>query len=137
MYVSYYANNLTMNNEILKSALEELFAEVLQENIKDLVKKNCYGCIVDHPSQLHHDICIMLTTDEWTDMYLQKAAQRLTLKHIREKWNDELKEIDFASNSPNCNADLVWEQVSDDFADMTGDTFERWLKIVKLSFASP
>ena len=121
-----------MDNEHLTLALKQLFAEELQCNIQDIAKENCYGCSVDHPSQLQHDICIMSTTDEWTDMFLEKAAKRINLKIIKEKWNLELKNIAFVSNSPNCDAGFVWNQISNRFKEF--DT-EDWSKLVKESFA--
>ena len=36
------------------------FAQQVRKGLGELVKKHCYGCEVEHPSQTHHT-CLMWT----------------------------------------------------------------------------
>lgn len=123
-----------MDNVQLMSSLKQLFCEEMKSLITDIAKCSCYGCSVDHPSQIQHDICIMSSTDEWTDMFLQKAMQQLNLEKVREKWDSILRETDLTS----CDADFVWNQMSKTFKSLatTNDGIEDWSKYVKQLFAS-
>lgn len=126
-----------MENEQLRSALKQIFIEELQCIITDLAKSHCYGCSVDHPSQIQHDICIMSTTDEWTDMFLEKAIRQMNLENVKQKWDLELREKGSISNQPSVDTDLIWNQMSKTFKILvnTSDGIEEWSKHVKKMFA--
>ena len=66
----------------------------------------CYGCAVDHPSQLQHDWCLLATTNDKIRAFREKAFQLLqTSQHfctyygnVSDKLNlDEAKEVYFTT----------------------------------------
>ena len=50
--------------------------------IKEYAGKECYGCSVDHPSQLQHDWCTMATDEECVDMFVDSALTSLDIVNI-------------------------------------------------------
>lgn len=60
-----------------------VYPKALLEVRNDVIKKNCYGCLIDHPSQTQHD-CIMsdfIQDDEQAiDFYLEeRLAEEILL----------------------------------------------------------
>lgn len=70
---------------------------VVQE-IRDLIRaeaiRHCYGCSVDHPSQIHHDVCMMSTPKEWVNNYYDIVVSALDKPKILLKVKSELKKYE-------------------------------------------
>lgn len=66
--------------------LRRLAKKVICTELWDFVKTKCadlcYGCSVDHPSQLQHDWCVMASDEERVDMFLDDAIKNLDYENI-------------------------------------------------------
>ena len=60
---------------------ENVISFIKHKHLPKLMKKRCYGCINDRPSQRDHD-CILLSTEEWLDMFLEKLIKKINFKLI-------------------------------------------------------
>lgn len=76
--------------KIKEDLIKNLFARYINENVvifikhkhlPKLMKKRCYGCINDRLSQRDHD-CLLLTTEEWLDMFLEKLIKKIDFRLI-------------------------------------------------------
>ena len=96
-------------------AMKMLFAKHLLKVLPEIVEEKCYGCQVDHLSQIQHDVCLMMTKAEKVEVCLDTALDRLNYIEIyeeflalfpdvrqeantfenydNEEWRNELKEI--------------------------------------------
>ena len=70
-YVGTYiiVDEVQPTEDALYSMAGNVIAIALWKEINKLCFKMCYGCSVDHPSQIQHDLCIMATDDERLDMF--------------------------------------------------------------------
>ena len=69
------------------------FAQQVRKGLGELVKKHCYGCEVEHPSQTHHT-CLMWTESEHSDAYFEGALDTVDRKAVIDKWTAALKRIE-------------------------------------------
>lgn len=60
----------------LKQTLDFLYARTVLELLNEVVKDNCYGCEIDHPSQTQHT-CLMWTTTEHLDTYFEQTFNKI------------------------------------------------------------
>ena len=99
-------------------AMKMLFAKHILKELPEIVKEKCFGCQVDHPSQLQHDVCLMMTKAEKIEVCFDTAlarvnevevyvefldlfyynspdskTPRLREIHDNEEWRNEVKEI--------------------------------------------
>lgn len=72
--------------------LVSCFAKHLVDKMTELIKKNCYGCQNDHPSQIQHDKCLMLSQEEKLDEYLDEAWSLISNKDVLHQWYKDLRE---------------------------------------------
>ena len=72
--------------------LVSCFAKHLAEKITELVKKECYGCQNDHPSQIQHDKCLMMSQEEKLDEYLDEAWSLISEEAVLHQWYKGLRE---------------------------------------------
>ena len=61
----------------LERALAQAYAVYLKRVIPDVAKELCYGCQVNHPSQVQHDVCLMMDDEERIDYCLEMAMTLL------------------------------------------------------------
>lgn len=61
---------------LLTQTLTFLCARTVLDLLPVVVKENCYGCEVDHPSQTHHT-CIMWTEHEHLDAYFETTFEKM------------------------------------------------------------
>ena len=73
---------LNLKHDLLVCYAEELKTLIFEQIIKEL----CYGCSVDHPSQTHHDVCLMMESNEQIQLCLDIALQRLNHENVIAKW---------------------------------------------------
>ena len=58
-----------------------------------MVKENCYGCEVDHSSQVQH-MCLMLSEADHLDMYFDKAFEKVQYEHMVIKLRKQVEIMD-------------------------------------------
>lgn len=66
-----------------------IFAMTIVDLLSEIVTEECYGCSVDHQSQLQHS-CIMETPSTHLWVYFDLAVEKVNKEIVMEKW---LKEI--------------------------------------------
>lgn len=64
--------------------LTVLFAKHLLKKIPAVVYEKCYGCQADHPSQIQHDVCIMMSRKEHVELYFDELINKLDVKDLIE-----------------------------------------------------
>lgn len=80
---------------LMNSYFDFIYAKALCE-VKGLaMKKSCYGCEINHPSQTHHD-CLMDWNndddDEYRlDMYFDKMLEVVDENSVLQSWEDIIK----------------------------------------------
>ncbi|CAC5368610.1 unnamed protein product [Mytilus coruscus] len=63
------------------------------ETLYDVVKENCYGCEVDHPSQVQH-ACIMMTRCEHFYMYFDLTFNKIIFEDMIIKFRQHVEIMD-------------------------------------------
>ena len=59
--------------------MEFLYNKTILELLNDVVMEYCYGCEVDHPSQVQHT-CLMWTWVEHLDTYFNLAFEKKSMR---------------------------------------------------------
>lgn len=85
----------------IEDALMVAYARCIVDVMPEHVTRNCYGCnlwdpvndmLYDHPSQLHHNVCVMMSQEDQVDLCFE----------------DALKEVDNSEE-----VDNVWRELRD------------------------
>ena len=84
----------------LKHTLEFLYARTILELLNDVVKEHCYGCEVDHPSQVEHT-CLMWTQIEHLDTYFNLTFDKIIYGDIVSKLRKEVEFMDIPIDHKN------------------------------------
>ena len=66
----------------IHSCVAEYLLPALKQAVVQVVFQKCYGCQVDHPSQIQHDVCIMMDIDEQIHYCLADALPYVHLDHV-------------------------------------------------------
>ena len=66
----------------LDRGIAQAYAVHLKKVIPDVATELCYGCQVDHPSQIQHDVCLMMDEEERIEYCLEKARTLLNESKI-------------------------------------------------------
>ena len=87
----------------IEDALYVAYAQAIGRVMPSLINQKCYGCglvnpedgtTYDHPSQLHHNVCTMMTREEQIDFCFEEA---LALVHDKEMlfiwWFEDLAKM--------------------------------------------
>ena len=77
---------------LMNSYFDFVYAKALYEVKKLTMKKSCYGCEINHPSQRHHD-CLMewdnTDDDEYRlDFYFEDMVKEVDEATILQAWED-------------------------------------------------
>ena len=100
---------------ILKHELLICYAEELRKVIfEQLVKELCNGCSMDHPSQIQHDVCLMMDTSDQISLCLDLGLERLCQEKIIAKWVQRTKHV---ADPPLTGIDIIkytYEDISED-----------------------
>ena len=110
----------------IEQELFKCYAVAVTETLADVVREECYGCQVDHPSQKHHDVCLFMTFSQQVDCFLEEALDRVDEVQVSSAWTIALQKL-----YPNLNGlDLImynygWE--SDDLRCDKGLERLKWL----------
>ena len=88
----YSYTSIARENSIRMSIMEHFsaldrdlavtYAVQLKPLIMKLKRELCFGCSVSHPSQNHHDICLMMTFEEQIHHCLNEAVNRIDEEKI-------------------------------------------------------
>lgn len=68
-------NESTAHVMIMNSFFDFVYAKALYECLGHVVKQNCYGCEVNHPSQVQHS-CIMYDKQEHIEIDVHSERGR-------------------------------------------------------------
>ena len=77
----------------LKSLLGICYARQLMPLIRQLASNDCTGCLIDHPSQKEHDICVMTEFPVLLEMYLDPALAILEENVVIGTWFEYLARL--------------------------------------------
>ncbi len=75
------------------SLLEICYARHLMPLVKQLASNDCSGCLIDHPSQKEHDICVMTEFPFQLEMYLDPALAMLEENVVLGTWFEYLAKL--------------------------------------------
>ncbi len=75
-------NSIENSDEKKNFALKMLFAKHILKELPEIVKEKCFGCQVDHPSQLQHDVCLMMTKAEKIEVCFDTALEQVNYVDI-------------------------------------------------------
>ena len=64
---------------LLESNFHQVYARALLNVFASSLMKMCYGCAVDHPSQIHHE-CLMLSEEEKVQLCFDWICSRTWTK---------------------------------------------------------
>ena len=78
---------------LMESYFDFLYAKSLSEVLGIVVKEQCYGCQVDHPSQKHHP-CIMDDEEDHVMMYFHHLVEKIDEQTILSVWCDFINQLD-------------------------------------------
>ena len=88
-----------------KNDIHNIFKKPMTEELRTLIAgevyNQCYGCQVDHPSQRQHELCLIKTRQEHTDMFIEKFMMELNPYKIMETWYPELIQMKPVQNHGN------------------------------------
>ena len=72
--------------------MRELYLRPLAILIARLSSSACHGCLVDHPSQLQHDVCL-LQIETLVDRLLEEAVSSIKHSNIVTDWQNIVLEV--------------------------------------------
>lgn len=98
-----YDEVMTFHNEV-KRVYKEIKENVVVE-LSKAIKKKCYGCEVDHPSQTQHE-CLMMDWNSRVENHFFGAMDKLSYSEITSKMDTFLSEefLDNIMSHIVCNA---------------------------------
>ena len=76
---TYYESQ--KENRFLKHTLDFIYARSIVDLQDHVIKENCYGCQVHHPSQVQHS-CLMMSEAEHLDLYFDKAFDKIQFDDV-------------------------------------------------------
>ena len=62
--------------------LVQAYAIHMESVMNESIRKSCYGCSVDHPSQTQHNVCLMMSDEEQIYNCLEKCLELVTEEDI-------------------------------------------------------
>lgn len=83
-----------------------IFALELLDVLSPIVIEQCYGCSVDHPSQVQHS-CIMESKLSHLWMYFDLAMDKVNLGTVFEKWQKEILFLNVSVESMKMLKELI------------------------------
>ena len=77
-----------MKIEEKMNCMKLLYAKHVIKVLPEIIKEKCFGCVVDHPSQKHHNVCLMMEKDEKIEICMDDALQRINEEEIFNEFLD-------------------------------------------------
>lgn len=85
-------NESTAHVMVMNSYFDFVYAKALYEQLGKIVKQECYGCEVDHPSQVQHS-CVMHDSDEHVGMYFDLLLAAVNEDLILLSWSEIMESL--------------------------------------------
>lgn len=73
--------------ECMEENLRDVYAGFIAFTLRRLLPEKCYGCQVDHPSQVQHDVCLMMEPEEQVNIYFQEVLSMLNEEAVLDFWH--------------------------------------------------
>ena len=87
---------------LMNSYFQFVYAKALI-NVKDIVvKKDCFGCLIDHPSQIQHDCTMsdLMNDDEHAyDFYFEEMLEEVDENKVLLAWEKLVQGLDVSAES--------------------------------------
>lgn len=80
-------------DRLMRHILKYLYARMVLDLLPHVVIENCYGCEVDHPSQVQHT-CLMWTKMEHLGIYFDTVYKKIDEKDIVNKMKNQADLMD-------------------------------------------
>ena len=82
--------NLALERMNLYVQLVRAYAVHIEAVLNESIKELCYGCMVDHPSQTQHDVCLMMSEEERLYHCLEKCLEYVSEEDIMKTFTTSL-----------------------------------------------
>ncbi|CAG2241748.1 unnamed protein product [Mytilus edulis] len=106
--------------DLVSGILQQFSADELRKTILELSEKHCYGCGVDHPSQVQHS-CLMWTEGE----HFEEALISIDKEAVLNMWREEMKNLEESGWTSRYTMDMS-EKSGDAFTQLLED--EEWYR---------
>ena len=77
---------------LLESNFHQVYARALLNVFASSLMKMCYGCVVDHPSQIHHE-CLILSEEETVQLCFDDMLKNVDEDAILQIWNQNVNNL--------------------------------------------
>jgi hypothetical protein len=71
-----------MSIEEKMTCMKVLFAKHVVLELPKVIEKKCYGCMINHPSQKQHDVCLQMNKTEQIWLCIDEALERINEEEI-------------------------------------------------------
>lgn len=71
---------------VIADLLKWTYALSMRLIVSDVTKNFCQGCVCDHPSQLEHDVCVIMPFEEQVDNWFNEILEAVDENYIIRKW---------------------------------------------------
>ncbi len=78
---------------LLDSYFDFMYALTILSNKRDVVRRICCGCRVEHPSQLQHS-CLRETNEQHVDMYFDEMLKAVDEDVVLHRWCTTVDTLD-------------------------------------------
>ena len=86
-----YDDNSIGQQQVVERELYNAYAKAVEKSLLDIVREECHGCQIDHPSQKQHDVCLFMTHDQQVDCFREDVLKRIDDVEVVE---DRIKEVE-------------------------------------------
>ena len=80
---------------LMDSYFDFMYAKAMYECLPTIIKENCYGCEIDHPSQRQHH-CLMYDQEESIYMYFEELLTAVKQDEILLSWTEIVDSLDIS-----------------------------------------
>ncbi len=84
--------------EEIEKLLANAYAKEIASHLWEVTQKKCYGCIVDHPSQRHHDVCLMMEEEERIDVCFEDALRLVDHDRATTDWKKSIEHLNITGH---------------------------------------
>lgn len=83
-------------NSLLESYFHHVYSQYLLKVYSSSLKEMCYGCVVDHPSQIQH-LCEMWSEEEKVQFCFDDMIEKVDENVILRKWEEAVSNLECIS----------------------------------------
>ena len=77
----------------IEQELFKCYAAAVRKTLAEMVRDECYGCQVNHPSQKHHDGCLCITFNQQVDCFMEEALDRVDEAQVTSDWRIAMQKL--------------------------------------------